>query len=651
MDCDEDKNISLDKIIDMESKTNGVKLDNLIFRLKAANDNLKRKNAAEETKIKSLKKIKRLAHLITKLLPKYRDRPSLFRPYVRSCAENFLNTFDQLEKLKNVENNDIEELKGLFEQLIDEYLGLVENKKIVGGKNNNEKNEQVLVEIDGKSYDLKKAGFCYFEESYDPEKKHSGYGNNSFDIFKTSHMKILKGILNSKVVSVKTKQKVYSIAHQYKKKLEETYSLSLYRSYAYYLLQSEKIIKTDYDDFNEKGNLGYLENTETNELENKINVLKIETEKLKEKINDLKQEKINLENGIEDLDKLAPDKLNGLKEKLMKLKDLNIKSNVIGYFTENWTTWLSFILIVPIFIYIFKWKHQYINEITELKANIQSICNKFDVHVFDNNLEDKRNNLENKRNELENKINNLENKINELENKINELEDQINIKENESKIIEFGNKVRYFGNRIAVSELKIKISNLKIEIDKDKIDNESKMIELHNKKNMENVTGLENEITTLNNEIQVAEDKIKEKNSEIRQAEEKKEKYDYEDENEIDTENNKIEQTKSEITQLKEDIVKKEKQIDILISKLLSIINQESNEFSKFYFHRMNYKNLISGQEHIKFIVGMNKFLKTYDEQFESRKNNDMKIENTNLGKLIPKMDSGKSQEKSSEDI
>lgn len=51
----------------------------------------------------------------------------------------------------------------------------------------------------------------------------------------------------------------------------------------------------------------------------------------------------------------------------LQIQTLDIKSNVTSYFKENWTTWLSFLLIVPIFLYNFKWKPQYISEKTNLE--------------------------------------------------------------------------------------------------------------------------------------------------------------------------------------------------------------------------------------------------------------------------------------------
>ena len=222
-----------------------------------------------------------------------------------------------------------DDLKSLLNDLTDKNLGLVENNDIKTKSNiemfekddtQKEKN-QVIVEVGGKKYDLAKIYFCPSENTsyrqFDYQIVNQNEKYRTFDSVKDLQRKINfnKEILESKVVSPEKKQTIYLLAKKYREYLGKTYDNACNRSLRNFLNQ----LKIDQEIYNR------LKNTGKDEMLNK-------------------------------------------KEYLTKKANLTD----LTYFTENWTTWLSFLLVVPIFLYIFIWKPQYENEIKRLETDLKN---------------------------------------------------------------------------------------------------------------------------------------------------------------------------------------------------------------------------------------------------------------------------------------
>ncbi len=248
------------------------------------------------------------------------------------------------------EINVTDELKNLLSELIDKNLGLVENKNNPGNpgmlenSDNQKKDNKVIVEVSGKSYDLTKIYSCdYFNQNKSSYITHDPVKNLQDKI--EFHKKILK----SEVVSQEKKQTIYLLAKKYKEKLQEVYE----RIGKQIESEFNENIKKSHDDFLTKSN---IDSATYNRLK-------------------------NANNGDEIINR---------KTYLEK------RSNVtnLSYLKENWTTWLSFIFTLGIMalVYIFIWKPKYENEISQLWRDLNNIGS---VKFFENKLLEKKNNFAN----------------------------------------------------------------------------------------------------------------------------------------------------------------------------------------------------------------------------------------------------------------
>lgn len=182
-------------------------------------------------------KLKRLEYLMTKFLL---DCKKEIFANNQKYIDWIIDMFNLQEKFcvydldSNKELDATDRLQKLLDGLI-EKLGLIENNDIktkndleMLEKNNEEdkeKNDQVIVDVKGKLYDLTKIYFCPFENaSYKKYFKKNKYSiDNSVKDLQTK-IKFNKKILESKMVSHETKQTVYLLARKYKEKLQETYN-------------------------------------------------------------------------------------------------------------------------------------------------------------------------------------------------------------------------------------------------------------------------------------------------------------------------------------------------------------------------------------------------------------------------------------------
>ena len=292
----------------------------------------KLKQTKNKTKEKN-DKLKKLEYLITKFLLSNQDKVlAKDQKYIGYI----IDMFEASEKfcmwdLKNKEEKDVtDDLKDLLNKLIDKNSGLVENKDniIVTSEKDDEekKDEQMIFKFKGKSYDLAKIYFCPSESALD--EKYLKKNKYKIDEPVTDLQKkiaLQKKILSSQAVSQETKQTVYFLAKKYKEYLQKTYD------------DFEKRTKSEFD--------------------------KICNETLKLFLGDLK---INQET----YDRLKNANKNDVQEMKNRKTYLEKKANVTNfdYLKENWTTWLSFLLIIPIFLYIFIWKPEYENEINRLET-------------------------------------------------------------------------------------------------------------------------------------------------------------------------------------------------------------------------------------------------------------------------------------------
>ncbi|MBQ9492073.1 MAG: hypothetical protein IJU86_04820 [Firmicutes bacterium] len=280
-------------------------------------------------------KLKKLEYLITKFLLSKQDK---VLDYDQEYIGYIIDMFEASEKfcmwdLKNNKEIDVtDKLKDLLNKLIDKNSGLVENKDniIVTSKKDDEekKDEQMIFEYNGKLYDLTKIYCCPSEStSYEEYLEKNKYNIDDPVMHLQKKIELQKKILSSKVVSHETKQTVYSLAQEYKKYLQKTYD------------DFEKRTKSEFD--------------------------KICNETLKLFLGDLK---INQKT----YDRLKNANKNDVQEMKNRKTYLEKKANVTNfdYFNENWTTWLSFLLIIPIFLYIFIWKPEYENEINRLSNDL-----------------------------------------------------------------------------------------------------------------------------------------------------------------------------------------------------------------------------------------------------------------------------------------
>ena len=276
-------------------------------------------------------KLKKLEYLITKFLLSKQDKvladDQKYIGYIINMFE--LQTSFCMYGLNGERETDVtNELKKLLNKLIDKNLGLVENKDniIVTSEQDDEekKDEPIIVELYGKSYDLTK---IYLRHYINKNENEDSYiiGDPVADL--REKIEFHKKILSSQAVSQKTKQTVYFLAKKYKEYLQKTYD------------DFEKRTKSEFD--------------------------KICNETLKLFLGDLK---INQET----YDRLKNADKNDVQEMKNRKIYLEKKANVTNfdYFNENWTTWLSFLLIIPIFLYIFIWKPEYENEINRLSNDL-----------------------------------------------------------------------------------------------------------------------------------------------------------------------------------------------------------------------------------------------------------------------------------------
>ena len=165
--------------------------------------------------------------------------------------------------------------------------------------------------------------FGVFKQSYNPQNEQNVYNQNDIQVVQ-NQLKFCKKILNSSVVEVDTKTKIFKLAKLYLGKLEQTYNEFTYSQFQIFLSK-------------------YYPNTKVNNLSSN------------DKTQWISNQQKNLESDLQNLE--------------LNIETLNIKSNVTSYFKENWATWLSFLLIIPIFIYNFKWKPQYISDKNNLENN------------------------------------------------------------------------------------------------------------------------------------------------------------------------------------------------------------------------------------------------------------------------------------------
>ena len=183
-----------------------------------------------------------------------------------------------------------------------------------------QENNKAITKIDGYLYDLRKI-FGAFKESYDTQQNQHGYDQNDINIIE-KQLQFYKEILNSPVVKIETKNTILKLAD----------------FYLYALKETDK-------------------NFSDSQLELYSNKYK-------------KNYQISLLSKYPSKDQLTARKTNLLKSTASlnsQIQTLNMKSNVTSYFIFNFKTWLSFFLIVPIFLYNFKWKPQYISEKTNLQ--------------------------------------------------------------------------------------------------------------------------------------------------------------------------------------------------------------------------------------------------------------------------------------------
>ena len=278
--------------------------------------------------------LKKLEYLITKFL--LACKKQVFADDKKYIAM-IIDMFESQKKfhmynLNSEEGTDVTgTLEKLLNDLINQNLGLVDNKsdiKMLESSSEKKESSQLIVERNGKSYDLAKIYFCpsettIYENSYSTDKYVGGDPGKDLQ----EKIKVYKKILDSEVVPDETKQMIYFIATKYKEYLVKTYN------------DLEELLKNKFyntlDDF----------------FKIFLDYLKIDRET------------------YDCLEKANKDEMINRKDYLLK------KSNVTDFysFNENWKTWLSFILIVPIFLYYFVWKPQYENEIKALKSDLDKL--------------------------------------------------------------------------------------------------------------------------------------------------------------------------------------------------------------------------------------------------------------------------------------
>ncbi len=215
-------------------------------------------------------------------------------------------------------------LKTFLELFIAKYL---DAKKSVLPKS--QENNKAIAKIDDYCYNLRKI-FGAFKESYDPQLNKNGYGQDDIKSIQ-SQLEFYTRILNSSVVKVETKNTILKLARYYLRTLEQSNKEFADSQFQIYLNEYQNGTKASRYSPDDRQNLISRKNLE-----------------LSQAITDLK----------------------------LKIRTLDIKSNVTSYFKENWTTWLSFLLIVPIFLYNFKWKPQYISTKTDYENDREKLESK-----------------------------------------------------------------------------------------------------------------------------------------------------------------------------------------------------------------------------------------------------------------------------------
>lgn len=243
--------------------------------------------------------------------------PQVYIEMVLDLLSNNKNKFEILESASTEPTDATKHLKKILNKFIDSYLEpkvqiLTEPKE----------DNQSIVKIDDYVYDLQKI-FGVFKQSYDPHNKQNGYDQNDIQVVQ-NQLKFCKKILNSSVVEVDTKTKIFKLAKLYLGKLEQTYNE--FTSSQFQIFLSKYYPSTKVNNLSSNDKTQWISNQQKN---------------------------------------LASD----LRNLSLQIEILNIKSNVTSYFKENWATWLSFLLIIPIFIYNFKWKPQYISDKNNLENN------------------------------------------------------------------------------------------------------------------------------------------------------------------------------------------------------------------------------------------------------------------------------------------
>lgn len=246
-------------------------------------------------------------------------------------AEQYINII--LDLLKNEKEFKVQKLAGstlytedvtkFFPRILEQFIAeCLDAKKNVLPKP--QENNKAIAEIDGYSYDLQKI-FGVFKQSYDPQQK--GYEQNDIVVVE-NQLQFYTRILNSPVVEVKTKKTILELAECYLEKLQQSNKEFADSQFQIYLNK-------------------YKNGTKASQY------------------------------SLDDRKKLISDRSLALSSDITNLNfqicTLDIKSNVTSYFIFNFKTWLSFLLIVPIFLYNFKWKPQYISEKTNLENSEKTL--------------------------------------------------------------------------------------------------------------------------------------------------------------------------------------------------------------------------------------------------------------------------------------
>ena len=258
--------------------------------------------------------------------------PQVYIEMVLDLLSNNKNKFEILESASTKPTDATKHLTKILNKFIDSYL----EPKVQILTEPKEDNESI-VKIDDYVYDLQKI-FGVFKQSYNPQNEQNVYNQNDIQVVQ-NQLKFCKKILNSSVVGGDTKTKIFKLAKLYLGKLEQTYNEFTYSQFQIFLSK-------------------YYPSTKVNNLSSN------------DKTQWISNQQKNLASDLQNLE--------------LNIETLNIKSNVTSYFKENGATWLSFLLIMPIFLYNFKWKPQYISDKNNLENNKNTLeSQKKELQAFD----------------------------------------------------------------------------------------------------------------------------------------------------------------------------------------------------------------------------------------------------------------------------